>query len=73
MNISNAQLASLTSMYALVAIILFIPGGIMADKFNAKKLIMFSLIGTTLLTIVFALQMSYAVANIVWVGLAVTT
>ncbi|MBQ3123203.1 MAG: MFS transporter [Firmicutes bacterium] len=73
MNVTNAQLASLTSMYALVAIILFIPGGVMADRFNAKKLIMFSLIGTTLLTVVFALNMSYTVANIVWIGLAVTT
>lgn len=73
MQVSNAQLASLTSMYALVAIILFIPGGIMADKFNAKKLIVFSLAGTTILTVIFALQMNYFVANIVWIGLAVTT
>lgn len=73
MGVTNAQLGFLTSMYALIAICLFIPGGIIADKVGAKKLIMFSLIGTTILTVIFAFWMSYTVAILVWAGLAVTT
>ena len=73
MGVTNAQLGFLSTVYAVTAIILFIPGGIIADRFNAKKLIVLSLLGTTLLTVWYALAPTYTVAKIVWAGLSVTT
>lgn len=73
MQCTNTQLASLNSVYAIIASCLFVPGGILADKVNAKKLLLFSLAGTTLLTVWFAMMPSLMTARLVWIGLAVTT
>ena len=57
MGISNAQLGLLTTAYTIGNMILYIPGGIIADKYNTKKCIIASLIMTTILTLIFAFTM----------------
>lgn len=74
MNINNTQLGTVSSMYSIVAMILFLFGGVIADKFDAKKLVLISLIGTTILTVIFAFYSEgFVTALIIWAGLAVTT
>ncbi len=74
MGISNAQLGLLTTAYTIGNMILYIPGGIIADKYNTKKCIIASLIMTTILTLIFAFTMgSYVLALIIWALFSVTT
>jgi nitrate/nitrite transporter NarK len=74
MGITNAQLGLLTTAYTIGNVILYIPGGIIADKFSTKKCILISLISTTILTFIFAFTMgSYALALVIWLLFAVTT
>ncbi|MCI2061579.1 MAG: MFS transporter [Eubacteriaceae bacterium] len=74
MGISNTQLGLLTTAYTIGNIILYIPGGVIADKFSTKKSIIIALGATTLLTFIFAFRMgSFAFALIVWGLFAVTT
>jgi nitrate/nitrite transporter NarK len=74
MGITNAQLGLLTTVYTIGNVILYIPGGIIADKFSTKKCILISLISTTVLTFIFAFTMgSYVLALVIWLLFAVTT
>lgn len=73
MQITNAELGTLLIGFSIAAIILLFFGGALADKFSSKMLIQLSLLGTTVLTVVFALTLNYHIALVIWVGLAVTT
>lgn len=72
-DITNAQAGFLLSAYAVGCLILYIPGGIMADKFSAKKMLVLSLFGTGILGFVMAFSMNYTTALIVFFLFAVTT
>lgn len=48
-HLTNFQMGFLTSMYGIVNFLLYIPGGVIADKFSYKILVPFSLIATGLL------------------------
>ena len=43
---TKTQLGLIMSAYGIVNFICYFPGGILADKFSSKKLIVFSCIGT---------------------------
>ncbi len=74
MGITNAQLGFLTTMYTIGNVILYIPGGIVSDKFSTKTCMMISLLSTTILTFLFSLKVdSYALALVVWLLFAFTT
>jgi MFS family permease len=74
MGITNTQLGLLSTVYTIGNVILYIPGGIIADKFSTKKCILISLLSTTVLTLIFAFTMgSYTLALIIWLLFAVTT
>ncbi|MFP3090329.1 MFS transporter [Treponema sp. TIM-1] len=74
MGITNTQIGLLTTVYTIGNVILYIPGGIIADKFSTKKCILISLISTTILTFIFAFTMgSYVLALVIWFLFAVTT
>lgn len=45
---TKTQLGMLMSAYGIVNFICYFPGGILADKFSAKSLIVFSCFGTAL-------------------------
>lgn len=72
-NCNNEQAGFLLSVYTMMALVLYIPGGWIADKFKAKNVLVISLITTGLLNFVFAVSMNYTTALIVWVLLAFST
>ena len=43
---TKTQLGIIMSAYGIVNFICYFPGGVLADKFSSKKLIVFSCIGT---------------------------
>ncbi|WP_210247210.1 MFS transporter [Aliikangiella marina] len=47
-NLSNTQLGDIFAVYGIVAMLAYFPGGVIADHFSARKLIVFSLITTAL-------------------------
>lgn len=74
MGITNTQIGLLTTAYTVGNVILYIPGGIIADRFSTKKCIFISLLSTTVLTFIFAFTMgSYTLALVIWLLFAVTT
>ena len=73
MEITNKQSGLLLSMYAIGNMILYIPGGILADKLSPKKCLMYSLITTTALSILYGVTLSYGLALVIWLLLSLTT
>lgn len=74
MQITNTQLGFLSSVYAVFVSISSIPGAYLSDKMDAKKTIVFSVGGTTLLTFIYAMFVSsYTAALVVWALMGITT
>lgn len=55
LNVSNSELGMLTTVYATVKMIVYIPCGIIADRLNPRKVLMGSLCIQGLLTAVYAM------------------
>lgn len=73
MGVTNEQLGTLLSYYALACIITYIPGGWIADKFSPKKILSICSFFNGLLCIYFAFTLqSYTSAIIVWILAALT-
>lgn len=70
---TNAQAGFLLSAYAMGCLILYIPGGILADKFSTKKMLVLSLFGTGILGFVLSFSMNYTTALIVFFLFALST
>ena len=78
LHISNAQSGMLLTMYAIGCVILYIPGGILADKMNPKKALMLSLAVATILTGAFAVtilldlpgSVAYGISLVIWLLIA---
>lgn len=73
MNINNTQSGLLLTMYTIGNMILYIPGGIIADKVAPKKALIISLISTSILSYIYAFSMNFIVSMIVWLGLSLST
>lgn len=73
MNLTNAQMGLLSSGYAAMATISYFIGGIVADKFSARKLLTFSFIATGLLGFWFSTFPSYNIARIIFVLMGIST
>lgn len=63
MNLTNTQMGLLSSGYSSVALFSYFIGGIIADKFSARKLLAFSFITTGLLGLWFSTFPSYNIAH----------
>lgn len=48
LGLTNAEFGASMSMYGVIAMILYLPGGWLADRFSHRKLLTFSLVGTGL-------------------------
>ncbi len=72
LNASNAQLGILVMIFGWGNIIGAPIGGIISDKFNHKTLYIGGLLGTSLLSILLAFNLSYDFALLVFAGFAVT-
>ena len=74
MQITNTQIGILSTIYAVMVSLSAIPGAFMADKIDAKKTILVSIGGTTILAFIYAAFVnSYQVAIIIWALLGITT
>lgn len=69
----DGDYGKLLNVYGIANIILYIPGGMIADKFDAKKLLVFSMIGTGVLGLWEATWPSYAMLMVIHVAWAFTT
>lgn len=67
MNISNSQLGLLMSIFGFISMIGYFPGGYLADRLSARKLIAFSLVGTGALGILLSTYPSYPVLVFIYV------
>lgn len=73
LGLDHQQLGNLISMYGILATILYFPGGFLADKFSAKKLLSFSLVSSGLLGLYFGTFPSYTSLLFIFAAWGVTT
>ncbi len=73
LNLSHSQLGDLLSLYGIVAMFAYFPGGWLADRFSAKKLMLFSLVSSGLLGFYFATFPTYKQLVVVFVLWGITT
>ncbi|NMD71556.1 MFS transporter [Bacillus sp. DNRA2] len=73
MGLSNKQMGLLSSGYSAMAIFSYFIGGIIADKFSARKLLAFSFVTTGLLGFWFSTFPSYNVARLIFVLMGIST
>jgi nitrate/nitrite transporter NarK len=59
LNLTNTQLGILMSVFGVVALLTYFPGGWLADRFSSRKLITFSMVATGLAGFYFATFPSY--------------
>ena len=65
-NLTNLQLGSLFSVYGIVALLSYIYGGVISDRFQPKNLIASSLIFTALGGLVLAIYPSYFILQVLY-------
>ncbi|MGI6029817.1 MAG: MFS transporter [Candidatus Heteroscillospira sp.] len=59
--ITNTEVAALMSVYSLTKTAIYIPGGILVDRFDNRKMLVFSLAGEAVLTFIYAMIPSMAI------------
>lgn len=69
----DADYGKLLNVYGIANVILYLPGGWIADKFDAKKLLVISMIGTGILGLWEATWPSYSMLMLIHVAWAFTT
>ena len=73
MNLSNAQMGLLSSGYATMSLFSYFIGGIIADKFSARKLLTFSFIATGILGLWFSTFPGYTISRVIFVLMGIST
>ncbi|AET67502.1 sugar phosphate permease [Desulfosporosinus orientis DSM 765] len=73
MGISNAQSGMLLTAYTIGNIILYIPGGFIADKVKPRWAIAISCASTGLLAFLYSATMSFTISLVIWLLFSVTT
>lgn len=69
----NEKYGTLTSIYGIANFLLYIPGGWLADRFDSKKLMVFSMVSTGILGLWLATWPGYSSLLIIYALLGVTT
>jgi nitrate/nitrite transporter NarK len=72
-NLNNAQFGDATAIYGIMAMLSYFPGGILADRFSARKLMSLSLIATSLGGIFFAMIPCQLVLSVIFGYWGMTT
>lgn len=73
MGISNTQSGYLMTVYTIFNMILYVPGGILADKISTRKALVYSCLGCGALGFVYLFTMKSLVLSLcVWAGFAVS-
>lgn len=70
---TNTELGYLMTILTAVAMILYIPSGVIGDKYSAKKILIASCILSAVCNILFALFPSFIFAMFIWAVLAFAT
>ena len=73
MGLTNAQMGSLNSWYAIVATPAYFLGGIVADRFSPKIMLTFSFVSTGLLGLWFSAFPGYAASQLIFALMGFTT
>ena len=73
MNLTDAQMGMLSSGYATMATFSYFVGGIVADKFSARKLLAFSFIATGILGLWFSTFPGYNISRLIFVLMGIST
>lgn len=73
MNLSNEQMGLLSSGYATMATLSYFVGGIIADKFSARKLLTFSFLATGALGLWFSTFPGFTISRIIFVLMGIST
>lgn len=73
MNLSNAQMGLISSGYATMSLFSYFIGGIIADKFSARKLLTFSFIATGALGLWFSTFPGYTISRVIFVLMGIST
>ncbi len=73
MDLTNAQMGSLTAWYAIVATPAYLFGGVVADKFPPRIMLTFSLVSTGLLGFWFSTFPGYEACRIIFALMGLTT
>lgn len=69
----DAAYGRLLNIYGIANVILYLPGGWLADKFDAKKMLVFSMVSTGVLGLLEATWPSYTMLMLIYIGWAFTT
>ncbi len=69
----EADYGRLLNLYGIANVILYLPGGWVADRFDAKKLLVFSMVATGLLGIWESFFPSYGTLVLIYILFAITT
>lgn len=73
MNLTNEQMGLLSSGYAAMATLSYFVGGIIADKFSARKLLTFSFLATGALGLWFSTFPGFQISRIIFVLMGIST
>lgn len=73
MHITNQQSGLLLTIYTIGNVLLYIPGGILADRIAPKKALVYSLWATSILCFAYAFTFNFYVALLIWLGLSFST
>lgn len=73
LNLSHKQLGNTLSIYGIVATLSYFPGGLIADKYSAKKLVLFSLVSSGVLGIWMSMAPSYTTLCLIFFLFGITT
>lgn len=70
--ISNTEVGAMMSYYSLTKTILYIPAGILVDRFDNRKMLVFSLVMLAVLTFVYAMIPSMTIVYILYMLMAIS-
>lgn len=73
MNLTNEQMGLLSSGYAAMATLSYFVGGIIADKFSARKLLTFSFLATGALGLWFSTFPGFQISRIIFILMGIST
>ncbi|MDO4601903.1 MAG: MFS transporter [Eubacteriales bacterium] len=73
MNLTNEQMGLLSSGYAAMATLSYFVGGIIADKFSARKLLTFSFLATGALGLWFSTFPGFQISRVIFILMGIST
>ncbi|GAA0182220.1 MFS transporter [Clostridium sediminicola] len=73
LNLTHEQYGNVIGLYGKIALIMYFPGGWLADKFDARKLMLFSYVASGALGLYLSTYPSYAGVQFTFIAWGVTT